>query len=110
MGRDLIISQNALHSQLNAVVEKASHQLWQESQNNSEIREVPTVNRQRLNSIMEAAANNPIGLAIMARRILYNESYQTAVSRVAGVTRIPQTETASRMRVYRLKSLFNSSI
>ena len=102
MGKDLIISQHALRSTLEQVAEKASEQQWRESQHN-EPRESQMVDRVR--SVMEAAAENPIALSIMARRLIYGESHRTAVQNVARVTTIPATSTASRMRVYRLKSI-----
>ena len=106
MSKELITSQHALNSSLDQVAAKSSHSQWQESQHN-EPRECANVNRMRLTAVMECAANNPIGLAILARRTLYQETHLQAVQKLATLTRIPVSEGASRVRVHSAKFILS---
>ena len=82
MSKELIIGEHALRSTLSQVAAKSSHQQWQEAQHN-EPRECQNVNRMRLTAVMECAASDPIGTAILARRTLYGESYQEACQKIS---------------------------
>ena len=106
MGKELIIGQHALHATLERVAEKASHQQWQEAQHNSPATGSAS---NRFQAVMEAAATNPIGLSIFARRLLYRETHEQAVQKIARLTRIPCSAGASRVRVHSLKSIFGQA-
>ena len=106
-GDHLIISQHALKQTLDKVTNKASFRAWEQSRH-SEPRETPIIDREHFSAVIEAAANNPIGLAILARRTLYSESYQEAVAKVGLLTHLPTSEGAARVRIHKLKVGFTT--
>src|SRR6266478_3648366 len=55
------------------------------------------------NAILEAAANNPIGLSLFARTVVFGESYDQAVAGVARLTNKQISNGAARFRVHCLR-------
>lgn len=103
MGRDLIISQHSLRSTLERVAEKSSLQAWHESQHNSRPHPASHTPDSRFRAIMEAAATDPIGLYIMARTLVKQETYQQAISHLARVRTGAINPNALMVRIHRMR-------
>jgi hypothetical protein len=65
--------------------------------------EVPNVDRKRLTAVLEAAANDPVGLHILARSVIHGETYKQAASHFPSVTGSSQSKDAIKQRVSRLQ-------
>ena len=84
MGEHIIISQHALNATLERVAEKASHQQWCEQQRQQE-HQTRIEDSQRVMAVMEAAIKDPVGLHILARKLVLGESYPAAIAGAANV-------------------------
>jgi hypothetical protein len=105
MGKDLITSQHALHGTLDSVTEASSFQQWSQ-----ETRETPNVDRRRLTAVLEAAANDPIGLHVLARSVMRGETYEQSISHLPSVTRVTPSVNAMKLRISRLQRRILSSV
>ena len=87
-----------------AAADNAAFRKWNESENN----QLPS-NSKDIRAVLEAASSNPIGLQILARRIVEKESYEDAISHVSGVTGRKISYGAARVQVHRAKlSILNA--
>lgn len=83
---------NVIHGSVN--LDKAALDAYQRDQQSRP--------KSTADAVLEAAATDPIGMAILARRVVYGESYDKAVAAVGLVTEVKISPTAARMRVSRL--------
>lgn len=100
-----IVYQHALRKSLEHIAEKSSFHKWSQ-----EAHETPNVDRQRLTAVLEAASSDPIGLHLLARRVIHGETYQQAVGKLAAVTSQKISPADARQRVCRLQQRIKTSI
>ena len=83
-------------------LDKAAVEQWQRDQQAQP--------RSRVDAVLEAAVNDPIGLSILARRVVLGESYDQAVTGVCRVTHQKMTVGAAKVRIHRLTRSLAASV
>ena len=100
MGKNLIIPEHELLQTLQHASDVASVRQWQQQQHNGNGHDSPLAARQ-VHAILEQAAENPLGLHLLARRIICGEDYEKLSRRPFPVTTHSLTPIAVRQRVHR---------
>lgn len=85
--------------------ERQAVEEWQAKQAESRT----SIIQRQARAIMESAAEEPIAMAIFARRIIHNETYEDAISKVMAVTSQKISNAAIRQRVCRMKKMLYGS-
>lgn len=105
MGKHLLISQDPLGDTLTHIAAKEAQRQWELAEHNPEPPPTDGVRK-----MLAVAAEDPIGLHILARRIIFEETYSEAVEGCCHVTGSEISNQAARQRVHRIFESIGNAI
>lgn len=101
-----IVLESALHESLEKVSDRASLEQWQ--RRDAGTRENKT--GKSIRAIMEAAASDPIGFTLLARRIARGETYRQALQSLSSVRIGKISNEGAERRVRRLSCKLRAAV